>query len=73
MGHAAISTRHNRNDSFLFCVTHIFGQFRRASWLSVERAMLIPETKRLQVLTDSFLIRNDPMYVLLHAQATFAK
>jgi len=54
-------------------LTQIFGQFCRASSRSGERPMLIPTTNRLQVLTDSCLISNDPIYVLFHAPATLAK
>jgi hypothetical protein len=35
--------------------------------------MLITATNRLQGLTDNSLISNDPIHVLLHAPATFAK
>ena len=56
-----------------FYLTQIFGQFRRASWRSGKLPMLIPTTNGLQVLTDSCLISNDPIYVLFHAPSTLAK
>jgi hypothetical protein len=54
-------------------LTQRFGHFRRTSWRSGERPMLIPTTNGLQVLTDSCLIINDPIYFLFHAPSTLTK
>jgi hypothetical protein len=63
------------NDSLLFYLTHVVGQFRRGSWRSGERAILISETNRLQSgyrqLSCKYVY--DPIYDLLHAPTTLAK
>jgi hypothetical protein len=56
MGLAAGCTRRSVNDSFLFYLRHVLGQFRHASWRWGERATLISETNPLQAETDSYLI-----------------